>query len=169
MGCDGCEAAGESDCPHRQLIYRGMAHPGAYCEPANDPGKASTGAWVAMMKVSEGAVVSCLLFALRIRSGGVMNTACTTSTLPTEPLEVRRFPAQRSPRRLWKDYRNSEASRWLNPAKVRTNAHETKGDDLNPVGTDPPLSGLIPHPRAGNTWGGWEGLGPGTRGHCVSE
>ena len=53
-GCDGCEAAGESNCLHRQLIYRGMAHPRAYREPANDPGEASTSAWVAMMKASEG-------------------------------------------------------------------------------------------------------------------
>ena len=36
-GCDGCEAAGESYCPHRQLIYRRMAHPCDYCELVNDP------------------------------------------------------------------------------------------------------------------------------------
>ena len=80
-GCDGCEAAGKSNCLHRQLIYQGMVHPCAYRDPANDPGKASTRAWVAMTKAIGGAVADSLLLAPRTRSGGVLNTACCTSTL----------------------------------------------------------------------------------------
>ena len=81
MGCDGCEVPGEFDCPHRQFIYHEVAHTRAWRELVDDPSEASTGAWVAKTKVSEGAVAVCLLFASRTRSGGLLNTVCNTSTL----------------------------------------------------------------------------------------
>ena len=34
------------------------------------------------------------------------------------------------------------------------NAHETRGDDLILAGTNPPLSELVLHPRAGSIRGG---------------
>ena len=50
--------------------------------------------------------------------------------------------------------------RWLNPVEVRTNAHETKGNDMNLAGASPPLSKLILHPHTGSIRGGGVGTVP---------
>ena len=42
----------------------------------------------------------------------------------------------------------------MNPVEVRTNAHETKGNDMNLAGASPPLSKLILHPHTGSIRGG---------------
>ena len=67
--------------------------------------KASNRPWVETTKASSGAVVDCLLFDPRTRSGGVLNSPAPRALSPTEPLAIGRFPVQRPPRKLWKIYR----------------------------------------------------------------